>query len=105
MTRILFTAVLGFILGWSAEMRVGDWQDTIATAKLTIMGDAEAAPRHVARRTSRRTARRVTRRHSVWFYTLPHGCPIYGHYYYYCGGVYYQAVVENGKTVYIVVTP
>ncbi len=36
--------------------------------------------------------------------TLPRGCPLVG-LYYYCGGVYYQSVVQDGSTVYIVVTP
>jgi hypothetical protein len=36
--------------------------------------------------------------------TLPRGCPLVG-LYYYCGGVYYQSVVREGSTVYIVVTP
>ena len=36
--------------------------------------------------------------------TLPRGCPLVG-LYYYCGGVYYQSTVQNGATVYVVVTP
>lgn len=61
---------------------------------------AEAAPRNVARRTARRTTRRTVRRLTV----LPAGCAWRAPYHY-CGGVYYQSVVENGATVYVVVTP
>ena len=53
---------------------------------------AQAAPRHVARRTSRRVSRR----------TSVAGCSPYNAYYN-CGGVYYAPVVEGGATVYIVV--
>lgn len=53
----------------------------------------------VARRTSRRTARR-----QAYIHSLPAGCPIRGAYYY-CGGVYYQAVPQGGSTVYVVVNP
>lgn len=63
---------------------------------------AAAAPRHqarrVTRRTARRTTRRVVRRHSIA------GCAFRAPYYY-CGGVYYRPIVENGTTVYIVVNP
>lgn len=66
---------------------------------------AQAGPRHrearrVARRTSRRTTRRTVRRLTV----LPAGCAWRAPYHY-CGGVYYQPVVEGGTTVYVVVTP
>ena len=57
-----------------------------------------AQARRVSRRTSRRTSRRVARRHSIA------GCSPYRAYYY-CGGVYYRPIVENGTTVYIVVNP
>jgi len=51
-----------------------------------------------ARRTSRRTARRVSYRNSVA------GCSPYKAYYN-CGGVYYAPTVQDGSTVYVVVTP
>jgi hypothetical protein len=77
--------------------RIGDQGPRISLG----VSEAEALPRHrVARRTARRTSRRVARRHAV----LPVGCPLVG-LYHYCGGVYYQPVVESGKTVYVVVTP
>lgn len=63
---------------------------------------AKAAPRHRARRVTRRTARRTTRR--VVRRTSVAGCALRRPYYY-CGGVYYRAVVEGGRTVYVVVYP
>lgn len=70
-------------------------------AALSIVTDsAYAAPRHAARRTARRTTRRTVRRLT----RLPAGC-YWRAPYHYCGGVYYQPVVEGGTTVYIVVNP
>ena len=70
-------------------------------AGLSVLPDsAYAAPRHAARRTARRTTRRTVRRLTV----LPAGCAWRAPYHY-CGGVYYQPVVEGGTTVYIVVNP
>lgn len=70
-------------------------------AALFIVTDsAYAAPRHAARRTARRTTRRAVRRLTH----LPAGC-YWRAPYHYCGGVYYQPVVEGGTTVYIVVNP
>ncbi|KZL15546.1 hypothetical protein [Pseudovibrio sp. Ad26] len=60
--------------------------------------NAQTAERNAARRTARRTSRRVNRRQDIA------GCTPYNAYYN-CGGVYYQAVVENGATVYVVVNP
>ena len=63
---------------------------------------AYAARRHArrtTRRVSRRTTRRVVRRNS-----LPHGCAWRAPYHY-CGGVYYEPIVESGTTVYIIVYP
>ena len=54
-------------------------------------------------RTSRRTARRTTRR-VVRRSTLPTGCAWRAPYHY-CGGVYYEPIVESGTTVYVVVNP
>ena len=98
--RILFAAaVVGFV-GFLGEVRV---ENTGGKGPSVSFGPivAEARPaRRVARRTARRTTRRVVRRHA----TLPYGCPLRG-LYYYCGGVYYQQVIEDGATVYVIVTP
>ncbi len=63
---------------------------------------AYAARRH-ARRTTRRVARRTTRR-VIRRHSLPYGCAWRAPYHY-CGGVYYQPIVESGTTVYIIVYP
>ena len=98
--KILIATAVACTATFFTEFRVehiGDQGPRISLG----MSQAEALPRHrVARRTARRTSRRVARRHAV----LPGGCPLVG-LYYYCGGVYYQPVVESGQTVYIVVTP
>lgn len=63
---------------------------------------ASAQPeRRASRRTARRTSRRVNRRDN-YINTLPAGCVRRGAYWY-CGGIYYQSVVQDGRTVYVVV--
>ncbi len=53
----------------------------------------------------RRTARRVVVRRAVIRRTvLPRSC-LWRAPYHYCGGVYYQPIVESGTTVYVVVYP
>jgi hypothetical protein len=103
---LLFSAALLTALAASGEV---DWRPGAQRGAPVIAfgpSSAEAAPRHqlrrqarrVSRRTARRTTRRVARRHSVA------GCARHSAYYY-CGGVYYRPIVENGQTVYIVVNP
>ena len=55
------------------------------------------------RRVARRTARRTTNRND-YYNSLPAGC-VRRNAYWYCGGVYYQPVVQNGTTVYVIVNP
>ena len=62
-----------------------------------------AQNRRVARRTARRTSRRTSARVN-YYNSLPAGCALRGAYHY-CGGVYYQPVVQAGRTVYVIVTP
>ncbi len=69
--------------------------------ELTI-SKAYAGRRH-ARRTTRRVARRITRR-VIRRHSLPYGCAWRAPYHY-CGGVYYEPIVESGTTVYIIVYP
>ena len=71
---------------------------SISQADARPRGHARREVRRVSRRTARRTTRRVVRRTSVA------GCPLRTGYYY-CGGVYYRPITENGTTVYIVVNP
>lgn len=98
--RILIAAAVVCSVGFLGEVRVGDSGGQGPRISLGV-SEAEARPaRRVARRTARRTTRRVVRRHVA----LPVGCPLVG-LYYYCGGVHYEQVVEDGATVYVVVTP
>lgn len=62
-----------------------------------------AEDRRVARRTARRTSRRTAARQD-YLRALPGGC-VRRNAYYYCGGVYYQPIVQDGATVYIIVNP
>ncbi len=102
---VLLSAALGCSIGLLADARI-EITGQKSTQILLSFGVGEAVAqrrghtRRVARRTSRRTARRVSHR----YVALPAGCPLRGPYYY-CGGVYYQAVVESGSTTYVIVTP
>lgn len=71
---------------------------SISQANARPRGHVRREVRRTSRRTARRTTRRVVRRRSVA------GCPLRTGYYY-CGGVYYRPITENGTTVYIVVNP
>ncbi len=88
----------------------GSMDFTTVSGRLGLMVPAEVtfskaygASRGQVRRTSRRTARRTTRR-VIRRNSLPHGCAWRAPYHY-CGGVYYQPIVESGTTVYIIVYP
>ena len=92
---------------FAAALAVGLFNGSVNVGKFgtdtglsIVTNSAYAAPRHAARRTARRTTRRTVRRLTV----LPAGCAWRAPYHY-CGGVYYQPVVEGGTTVYIVVNP
>lgn len=70
-------------------------------------GISRREARGISRRTSRRVNRRINRRHH-YYRALPVGCVrivLGGVRYWDCGGIYYQSIVESGKTVYIIVTP
>ena len=101
--KILLTFALGGSVGFLTDARIEITGQRGAQISFGI-GEAAAASRNEARRVSRRTSRRTSRRVSRRYATLPGGCPFRGAYYY-CGGVYYQPVVESGTTVYIIVTP
>lgn len=99
---------LALALGFAADLnlreaRGPDGKSTISVGLTEAHAGYRAQNRRVARRTARRTSRRVTRRHN-YYNSLPAGCPLRGAYYY-CGGVYYQPVVQDGVNVYIIVTP
>jgi hypothetical protein len=96
-----------FCLVADVEIRGGRTADGAATLVPGI-ATAEAGPRlrqnrRVARRTARRTTRRVNRRQD-YYNALPGGCVLRAGYHY-CGGVYYEPLVQGGRTVYVVVNP
>jgi hypothetical protein len=103
---LFFSAAFLIALGAAVELQWSPGAEGGTPMIVFGPSSAEAAPRHqvrrqarrVTRRTARRTTRRVARRHSVAGCALRSG-------YYYCGGVYYRPIVENGQTVYIVVNP
>lgn len=77
---------------------------SILTEAATAQADVK---RRKVRRAARRTTRRVIRRHQ-YYRALPRGCiraAVRGTWYWRCGGVYYRELVEDGATVYIIVTP
>ena len=101
---IAVSTVIGcaFVFAGSMEFnRVSGRSGLTMPVEITF-SKAYAGSRH-ARRTTRRVVRRttwrVTRRNS-----LPYSCAWRAPYHY-CGGVYYQPIVESGATVYIVVYP
>jgi hypothetical protein len=106
MRKLLIGAstVIGCALVFAGSMdfnRVSGPRGVTEAIELTI-SKAYAGRRH-ARRTTRRVARRTTRR-VIRRHSLAHGC-VWRAPYHYCGGVYYQPIVESGATVYIVVYP
>ncbi len=100
----LFAMLLAGGLGLKIELQEGqravgsEWTASVAIAT------AEAqSGRRVARRTARRTSRRTSARMN-YYQTLPARC-VWRPPYHYCGGVYYEPVVQSGVTVYVIVTP
>ena len=105
MRKLLIAAstVIGCALVFAGSMdfnRVSGRSGLTMPVEVTF-SKAYAGGGHV-RRTSRRKARRTTR--VIRRHTLPAHC-LWRAPYHYCGGVYYQPVVESGTTVYIVVYP
>ncbi len=106
MRKLLIAAstVIGCALVFAGSMdfnRVSGRSGLTMSVEVTF-SKAYAGRGHV-RRTSRRVARRTTRR-VIRRHTLAAGC-LWRAPYHYCGGVYYQPIVESGATVYIVVYP
>lgn len=67
-------------------------------ARLNCAGVVPVQRLNATENAARRTSRRVNRRHNI------SGCTPYNGYYN-CGGVTYQAVTQDGTTVYVVVNP
>ncbi len=101
---IAASTVIGCALVFAGSIdlnRVSGPRGVTEAIELTI-SKAYAGRRH-ARRTTRRVARRITRR-VIRRHSLPYGCAWRAPYHY-CGGVYYEPIVESGTTVYIIVYP
>ncbi len=106
MTRSSFVALIliGGALGFAGNIdvnRASSLSGFTNPFELTTSKAYAAGGRalRTTRRVARRTTRRVIRRH-----TLPGSC-VWRAPYHYCGGVYYEPVVESGTTIYIVVYP
>ncbi len=106
MTRLSIGALafIGCALVFAGSVdfkRVSGPRGVTEAIELTI-SEAYAGRRH-ARRTTRRVVRRTTRR-VIRRNSLPYSCAWRAPYHY-CGGVYYEPIVESGTTVYIIVYP
>ncbi len=104
MTKLLIGA-LAFIV--CALVLVGNvhFKRVLGPSGLTMPVEVTVSEAYAGRhhRRGRRIARRTTIR-VIRHLTLPRSCVWYAPYHY-CGGVYYQPIVESNVTVYIVVNP
>ena len=107
MRKLLIAAstVVGCALVFAGSIdfnRVSGTRGVTEAIELTI-SKAYAGRRGHGHRATRRVARRTMRR-VIRITTLPGRCAWHAPYHY-CGGVYYEPIVESGTTVYIVVYP
>lgn len=101
--RVLWVAVFAAALSLGGDGWLSAPVDGWSTVTLSMsQAEAQRARRSV-RRTARRTARRTSARMN-YRQSLPGGC-VRRRAYYYCGGLYYEPVVQGGQTVYVVVNP
>ncbi|MEM8702997.1 MAG: hypothetical protein AAGF82_14325 [Pseudomonadota bacterium] len=96
--KALTLAAAAFSIGYVGNVDLPTPNSTGSLSFKVGEASAQTASQNAARRTARRTSRRVNRRHNI------SGCTPYNAYYN-CGGVYYQAVTQDGTTVYVVVNP
>lgn len=104
MRNVALAAVAAFCIGLFIEV---DERIIVSAGTIGATVGVSTAAAQPARRSVRRTARRTSRRTSArmnYYNSLPAGCARRGAYYY-CDGIYYQTVVQGGRTVYIVVNP
>lgn len=94
-------AALAF--GLCTTLAPGARPDATSAAGFLKFSAASAQPAGQDRRVARRTARRTSARQN-YYHSLPAGC-VRRNAYWYCAGVYYQPVVQNGTTVYVIVNP
>ncbi len=110
MTRLKFVtlALIGCALGFAGNLEVNKISGTSGSTKtfeVAVSKAYAAKKRKRARRTKRRNKRIRRRARHVRRARLPGGCAWRAPYHY-CGGIYYQPVVESGTTiVYVVVYP
>ncbi len=100
--RLVLGAMIAIAVGYTSQLTVSELPTGVALVFAVGKANAQSPARNSVRRTSRRTARRTSRRTNARQSIA--GCTPYRDYYN-CGGVYYRAVVEDGKTVYVVVNP
>ena len=106
MRKLLIAAstVIGCALVFAGSM---DFNRVLGRSGLTMPVEVTFSKAYAARgravRTTRRVARRTTRR-VIRRHSLPYGCAWRAPYHY-CGGVYYEPIVESGTTVYIIIYP
>ena len=106
MTKLLIGA-LAFIV--CALVLVGSvhFKRVLGPSGLTMPVEVTVSKAYAGRGHHHRRGRRIARRATIRVIrhlTLPHSC-VWHAPYHYCGGVYYQPIVESGTTVYIVVNP
>ncbi len=105
-TKALAGAVAA-IVAFSAEIEIrgvgGARSDvTLAVPSAEARIGRPATPLSVAG-VARRSTRRAVRR-TYYYSALPAAC-YWRAPYHYCGGIYYQSVIQEGATVYIIVNP
>lgn len=105
MKKSFILGLLLFVAALTVDFEMSE--GTFVPAITASTAEATVRPYHgQARRVARRTARRTTRRTAArWAYYshLPAGGCYWVSWYYNCAGVYYQPVVEDGVTVYVIV--
>ncbi len=106
MTRMRFVTLLliggAFGLAGSIDLNSVLGPRGVTEAIELTISKAYAGRRGHGHRTARRVARRTIR--VIRITTLPRRCAWRAPYHY-CGGIYYEPIVESGTTVYLVVYP
>ena len=104
---VAVAVAIGLVSFIGIETGSGDGTDAVSELIGAKRAQADVSDRRQARRVARRTARRVARRHAR-LSALPNDCVavvVSGVSYWLCDSIYYQEIVEDGATVYIVVNP
>ena len=112
MTILITAAAAAFFVGGAIRPAYSGTEalvNPLFTASVVETGDRGGFRREVRRdlrQAVRRLERRHDNRHHQYFRALPRGCSIvirHGQRYSFCGGVYYQEVLDGGLTAYIIV--